>query len=382
MRPCQRLYPTPSWKHWITWVCLTAAPHGTWAVNLPGWGYPTDSLNADFSTWQKSPFVVSDTLGNSLEGRPIRHLEIADPASTAQRVIIHARTHPLEFQSTLILREMIRILLDSSAQSRELRRAAHWDMIPHANPDGVERMEDCAAGFGRCNAAGVDLERDWLDSSKAQPETRALRKFFDLRRSQSLPVQIALNMHSAFGCQRYFWTHDPAGTSDLYWKLQRNFVELVRQDWSSGILPYNAKTSWTSGNPGTFPESYWWQNRRESTMALTYEVRKECTVGPEDYAQSAWALLRGSVAYMRGDSATTPVTNLLSQPEFGPRHIQWPNSWQGLTWTLRDITGKILYSGLMQSQLSTDNLPLAPGYYVWTVSSPSGVWSHPWKFSP
>jgi hypothetical protein len=366
----------------LIWQALALASSVAHAALAPGWGYPTDSLDHDFATWEKSPWVKSDSLGQSLEGRPIRHLQIQDPQAQSQRVLIHARTHPLEFQATMIAREMIRILLDTTAESKRLRQAAHWDFIPHTNPDGVERMENCPAGFGRCNAAGVDLERDWLDSTKEQPETKALRRFYELRLSQELPIAIALNLHSAFGCDRYFWTHAAAGTSDLFWDKQRNFVELVRKDWPTGILPHDAKVSWKTGNPGHFPESFWWKHRAENTMALTYEDRKECTSSADLYDRTALALLQGSVAYMSGDIASTQGQQQQDLPVVGRSLVRWPESWQGRTWSLVDIQGRIHASGIVSQETFLSELHLGPGMYIWQVQTPQGLWTHGWMVQP
>lgn len=86
-------------------------------------------------------------------------------------------------------------------------------VIPQYNPDGVE------LGKPRENANDIDLEREW-DKSPMQIEAALKNRFMQIM-STNNPIRIALNLHSAYTCKRYFVFHDPTGTSIEYSELEK-----------------------------------------------------------------------------------------------------------------------------------------------------------------
>lgn len=304
---------------------------GIWAspmIHASGWGYSYQNLLDDLNQWKTSPSVKVDSLGPSVQNRAIWRITLENPsAHPTATILIHARTHPLEVQGFYVLKAMIDSLIHSSKDSK-LLDLYRFEIIPMANPDGVELGETnpCSAGEGRCNSQGVDLEREWAKDNP-QVEVQVLKKFFEQKLVLNPPVKIALNFHSAFGCDRFFWAHDPLGTSDFFWAEQKRFIEGVRAGSSVDILPYSAKISWKTGNPGYFPESWWWNNQKEKVMALTYEDRKNCPTGEDGYEQSAQAILVGIDSYLQNKALPTkPELNL---------------SWQKAQWY--DLQGRFLF---------------------------------------
>ncbi len=267
---------------------------------LPGWGYPYDSLLVDLQRWQNSPFVIVDSIGASFEGRAIWHLSIKDTLSalTPKRVTMHNRTHPLEVQSWWVQKEMIEFLISNDSLAEAMRKEIQFEMIPMINPDGVEAMADCPAGFGRCNANEIDLEREW-GSLAPQSEVLAVRNLFEGFMNSIQPIAVALNMHSAFGCERYFWYHDASGTSENFAKKERVFIEDIHLEWPEGILNWPSKVSWVGGGPDYFPESWFWLQYSESVMALTYEDVKNCNAEEREWNRQATAILRGISKYLK-----------------------------------------------------------------------------------
>lgn len=272
----------------------------------PGWGYPYDSLVADLDRWRRSPYVWIDTIGQSTQGRPIWELTISDPTSTEtrQRIYIHARTHPNEVQTTRVTNALIDRLLSDDPGMAEVRRRLVVHIVPMLNPDGVE------LGYGRENAHGLDLERNW-DKSPMESETAALRRRFELLMKTAAPIRLALNLHSAVACRRYFIVHDHTGTSRPYLRYQINFVNGVRARWPDGIAPWDYYISWIDETPTHFPESWWWMTHGETVLALTYEDMNCSSAG--NYDSTARAMLGGIATSLSLPTSTTRA--LHGEPE-------------------------------------------------------------------
>ena len=258
----------------------------------PHWGYGYADLLADLATWRESPYVTVDSLGASVQKRALWQLTITAPdTSVAQRrtVYVHARTHPAEVQGWWVTRELINLLLSETDLGRFLRRQCVFHILPMLNPDGVE-LE-----IPRRNANGVDLESNWF-SNNIQPEVVVLRERFQKLMASDAPIEVALNMHSALACKRYFVYHDAAGTSEAYAVLEQSFIEGVRAYFAEGIEPWYYFVSWTNGTPLRYPESWFWIHHGESVMALTYEDMNCQEAG--EFTRTAEALLRGIADYL------------------------------------------------------------------------------------
>lgn len=267
----------------------------------PGWGYTYDSLRADLDRWRRSPYVWIDTIGASVQGRPIWELTISDPSSTEprQRIYIHTRTHPNEVQTTWLVNAIIKLLVSDRPEIRELRRRLVVHIVPMYNPDGVE------LGYGRENARGLDLERNW-DKDPMEPEPASLRRRFLALMNTETPIRLALNLHSAVACRRHFIVHDYSGTSRNYFRYQINFVNDVRGRWPSGIAPWDYAVTWVNETPTHFPESWWWINRQETVLAMTYEDMNCAEAG--DYDSTAQAIIDGVALAL-----SLPTSSILSQ---------------------------------------------------------------------
>ncbi len=252
----------------------------------PGWGYTFDSLRADLDRWRHSPYVWIDTIGSSVLGRPIWELTITDPTSTEprQRIYLHTRTHPNEVQTSWLIKALIKLLTSDRPEIQELRRRLVIHIVPMYNPDGVE------LGYGRENAHGLDLERNW-DKDPMEPEPASLRRRFIALMNTEMPIRLALNLHSAGACRRHFIVHDYTGTSRTYFRYQINFVNAVRAAWGDGIAPWDYAITWVNETPTHFPESWWWMNRQETVLAMTYEDMNCAEAG--NYDSTAQAILAG-----------------------------------------------------------------------------------------
>ncbi|HVG03396.1 MAG TPA: M14-type cytosolic carboxypeptidase [Burkholderiaceae bacterium] len=127
-------------------------------------------------------------LGASIQGRDIDALIVGQGA---RPVWIIARQHPGETMAEWFVDGLLQRLLEHSDQSAELQRQATFYIVPNMNPDGS------VLGNLRTNAAGVNLNREWLEPSiECSPEVKCVRDalhatgcdaFFDIHGDESLP---------------------------------------------------------------------------------------------------------------------------------------------------------------------------------------------------
>ena len=256
------------------------------------WGYGYDSLLADLGPWSQSPYATIDSLGASVQDRALWQVTITSdvPPTEPQRTVhIHARTHPNEVQGWWVTDEVIQLLLSEDPFAQFLREKCVFYIIPMYNPDGVE-LE-----YPRENAHGIDLESNW-NTNPVEPEVAVLRQRFTDLMASPAPIEVALNMHSAWACKRYFVYHDSVGTSPSFTVLEKDYIEGIRYYFPNGIEPWYYFISWTSGTPLVYPESWFWLNHGENVMALTYEDMNCASAG--NYDMTAYALLHGIADYM------------------------------------------------------------------------------------
>lgn len=269
--------------------------------------YSYDSLLVDLELWRMSEYVKIDSIGLSVQGRPLWQLTISnDPNSVAGKrtVHIHARTHPQETEGFYVTEEMIEILLSETEFAQTARANCVFYVIPMFNPDGVE------LNLPRRNANNVDLEANW-NTFPHQPEVAALKARFTQLMVSPNPIEVMLNMHSSSLCTRYFVYHHENGTSTNFALLQQQFINGVRSYFPNAIEPYNYFVSWTSGTALQYPESWCWLNHGENIMALTYEdkYRPSCS-NTGKYDSTANAILRGVLDYMNITTDAEQVADL------------------------------------------------------------------------
>lgn len=114
------------------------------------------------------------SIGRSVQGREIPLVVVANPGvplADTRRMFIICRQHGDEPASTEAMLKLITdLVLSDSEQDADLLDKISFFVVPMTNPDGAERNQ-------RRNAAGADLNRDWLTLS--QPEIRAVRAAID-----------------------------------------------------------------------------------------------------------------------------------------------------------------------------------------------------------
>ena len=261
-------------------------------ARIANWGYGYDSLLVDLDRWAESQFVFIDSLGASIQNRAIWELTIADnpQSSSNHRIYIHARTHPGEEESFWVTNEIINFLISDTPLAAFIRNNCIFHIIPMYNPDGVE------LGYPRENANGVDIESGW-DDVPLEPEVAVLKnRFIELTTLVNNPIEVALNMHSAYSCKRFFVYHDEVGTSTYYTILEQQFINGIQSYFVNGFENCDYFVRWTSGTPDQYPESWWWMNHGENVMALTYEDMNCEAAG--NYDSPAYAMVVGVCNYI------------------------------------------------------------------------------------
>lgn len=294
------------------WDLLTAEQqkNQTGAFN---WGYSYANLQEDVARWEQHAFVELTTIGQSVQGRELYLLTIRNPNATPQYCItIHARTHPGEEESFFVTEQMIEQLLANTQMAENLLNRCIFQVIPTLNPDGVE------LNYARENANGIDIESNW-GAAVPEPEVAALKDFFRHQMDSDLPIDIALNMHSAYACTRYFVCHHPNGTSQSFFNKQIYFVEVVQSYFPNAIENYDYYISWANGTPTQYPESWFWNNYTDRTLALTYEDMNCSTAGQFD--KTAFAMLGGIDDYLNATFTAIDET----KPETFAGILAYPN---------------------------------------------------------
>mmetsp|Transcript_129640 Transcript_129640/g.415767 ORF Transcript_129640/g.415767 Transcript_129640/m.415767 type:complete len:816 (+) Transcript_129640:54-2501(+) len=141
---------------------------------------------------------VSD-LGPTPGGRPLLMLTITDfevaqateGPDVRPHIVISARVHPGEVPASFMMRGALELLLSDAEEARDLRRRFVFVALPMLNPDGV------AAGNGRANGAGLDLNRCWERPPEGSEIVAARRALQELCASPGgLLAYLDLHAHS------------------------------------------------------------------------------------------------------------------------------------------------------------------------------------------
>jgi predicted deacylase len=225
--------------------------------------------------------------GTSVEGRPIRSYTIGAPEG--EPVLLTGLMHGVEVVGALALLDLVRGLV--ADPSCELLRHARIVVVPVVNPDAFHancaRMASGQRAYQRCNARGVDINRNFprlrsdlplnpLGGSRwhrsphyvgrcamSEPETRALRDV-----AEALRPRVAVGFHSFGELLLYPWAFTSRANprQAKYERAGRAFTRSLRR------IEYRVMqaTDWYS----TVGDMDDWLDAELGTLAFTVEVSR------------------------------------------------------------------------------------------------------------
>lgn len=131
-------------------------------------------------------------LGSTVQGRDLSLLTIGNEVESDLKVWIIARQHPGETMAEWFIEGLLDRLLDfQDPSARALLDKATFYIVPNMNPDGA------VLGNLRTNAAGANLNREWLEPTmEKSPEVFLVREkmkevgvdlFLDIHGDEALP---------------------------------------------------------------------------------------------------------------------------------------------------------------------------------------------------
>ena len=135
------------------------------------------------------------TLCQTLAGNKCELITItsfnADPAALKARkgILISARVHPGETQASWMMKGLIDYLTGPTLDAKILRDHFVIKLVPMLNPDGVVN------GNYRCSLSGQDLNRQWLEPSRALHPTIFYTKMMLKRFCQDRQVVMYCDLH-------------------------------------------------------------------------------------------------------------------------------------------------------------------------------------------
>lgn len=191
-----------------------------------------------------NPKVQVDTIGCSVEGRPLEIVRVGYPAAP-KRVFMRARAHPWEPGGNWVLEGLVDRLLSSELDGGRLLSRYCVYLMPMANKDGVAR------GRTRFNLRGMDLNRGSQAEADPElaPENHALEKWLENMIYQGQKPDLAIEWHND-GWGRLHIGRPPVPGVDAYVTRMRRFENILRQHtwFREGIQLGATRNSGTLGD--------------------------------------------------------------------------------------------------------------------------------------
>jgi len=139
----------------------------------------------------ENPIARVHDIGSTVDGRDMNLVVIGNPQAE-KKIWVIARQHPGESMAEWFVEGMMDALLDNANPvARKLLQRAVFYIVPNMNPDGSVR------GNLRTNAAGANLNREWMNPSlERSPEVLCVKQkieevgidmFFDIHGDEALP---------------------------------------------------------------------------------------------------------------------------------------------------------------------------------------------------
>lgn len=165
--------------------------------------------------------VRVEDLGNTVDGRDLNLVVVGDE-TRANKVWVIARQHPGETMAEWFVEGMLDALLDhANPHARLLLSQAVFYIVPNMNPDGAAR------GNLRTNAAGANLNREWVSPSvESSPEV-----FYVRERLHQTGCSLFLDVHGDEGLPYIFAAGSEMleGFTEAQARAQQGFIDAFKQ---------------------------------------------------------------------------------------------------------------------------------------------------------
>ncbi|WP_137939220.1 M14-type cytosolic carboxypeptidase [Chitinivorax sp. B] len=133
-----------------------------------------------------NPWCEVEDLGCTVDGRDFDMLIVGDQDPAKRKIWVTARQHPGETMAEWFVEGLLERLLDEDdAIARSLLAKANFYIVPNMNPDGSVR------GNLRTNAAGANLNREWMEPSM----DRSPEVFLVRQKMHQIGVDLFLDAH-------------------------------------------------------------------------------------------------------------------------------------------------------------------------------------------
>ena len=148
--------------------------------------YSLERHQATISHSLKSDRCRLQGIGKSVEGRNVEILALGKPAPQKPKIWVIARQHPAEAMAEWYAEGLLdRLCAGSDPTTLALLEQAEFYIVPNINPDGSFH------GNIRTNAAGIDLNRAWQETStEKSPEVH-----FVLGQMTEIGVDFFMDVH-------------------------------------------------------------------------------------------------------------------------------------------------------------------------------------------
>lgn len=215
-----------------------------------------------------SPLVQQQRLGATLLGRDISLLRITDPNGATphaqkKKVWLIARQHPGETMAEWFVEGFLERLLDADdSLSRVLLDRCVFHVVPNMNPDGA------ALGNLRTNAAGANLNREWLNPSMDKsPEVYWVRQ-----KMLEVGVDLCLDAHGDEGLPYNFVVGSEG--NDSYTPRQAELEIAFKNAWMNACPDFQDTHHYGLQEPGQANPTLAtnWVAKQFECLALTIEM--------------------------------------------------------------------------------------------------------------
>ncbi|GGA74925.1 hypothetical protein GCM10011369_15980 [Neiella marina] len=217
-----------------------------------------------------------EVIGRTVDGRDMDLLTIGDERDGKLKCWVIARQHPGETMAEWWMEGFLARMLDGTDPvARELRDQMTFYVVPNMNPDGSFR------GHLRTNAAGANLNREWLEPSlERSPEV-----FHVLERMKQTGVDFCLDVHGDEALPYNFIAGAEGIPSWNEFKQQQ--LDHFQAELVKASPDFQTQFGYDKDEPGQANMTVCTNNiaERFDCLAMTLEMPFKDTVETPDYEQ-------------------------------------------------------------------------------------------------